>query len=61
MAGLPNLYSVIDGLCTLKVENISYTENINTNFAQFSKNFGSNTYFLCLHKLFYLKQYTVNN
>ena len=27
VAGLPNLYSVIDGLCTLKVENNCYTEN----------------------------------
>ena len=27
MAGLPNLYSVIDGKCTLKVENNCYTEN----------------------------------
>ena len=27
VAGLPYLYSVIDGLCTLKVENKCYTEN----------------------------------
>ena len=27
VAGLPNLYSVIDGWCTLKVENNFYTEN----------------------------------
>ena len=27
VADLPNLYSVIDGLCTLKVENNCYTEN----------------------------------
>ena len=27
VAGLPNLYSVIDGKCTLKVENNCYTEN----------------------------------
>ena len=27
VAGLPNLYSVIDGWCTLKVENNCYTEN----------------------------------
>ena len=27
VAGLPNLYSVIDGECTLKVENNCYTEN----------------------------------
>ena len=26
MAGLPNLYSVIDGYCTLKVESNCYTE-----------------------------------
>ena len=27
VAGLPNLYSVIGGYCTLKVENNYYTEN----------------------------------
>ena len=27
VGGLPNLYSVIDGSCTLKVENNCYTEN----------------------------------
>ena len=27
VAGLQNLYSVIDGWCTLKVENNCYTEN----------------------------------
>ena len=54
VAGLPNLFSVIDGQCTLKVENKFYTEN--TFYMKQAVHFLCFYYFLIV-----LKKYDLRN